>query len=111
MDSPARRRRFTPRAARDEWCGMHGDVLRIRLRAPPADQKANRALVEFLAEALEVPRSQILIERGATDRNKHVLILGRAAAGISARNHAEPRMCLATKTRPPSVEIGGPIST
>lgn len=81
--------RVTPRAARDEWCGMHGDALRIRLRAPPADQKANRALVEFLAEALEVPRSQILIERGATDRNKHVLIMGRAAAGISARLAAQ----------------------
>src|SRR5260370_2398375 len=53
--------RVTPRSARDEIVGTHGDALRIRLNAPPVDGKANDRLRRFLSKRLEVPPSPIQI--------------------------------------------------
>lgn len=68
--------RVVPRASRSELQGIHGDALKIRLQAPPVEGKANRALVEFLAESLGVSRSGIEILTGDTNRNKRVLVRG-----------------------------------
>ena len=46
--------RVSPRSARDEIVGTHGDALKIRLNAPPVDGKANGRLMRFLGERLEV---------------------------------------------------------
>jgi uncharacterized protein (TIGR00251 family) len=69
--------RVQPRAARTEVAGPYGgDAIRIRLTAPPVDGAANDALVRFLAERLEVPRSAVRIEGGATSRSKVVAVDG-----------------------------------
>ncbi|MBW7907719.1 MAG: YggU family protein [Kiritimatiellae bacterium] len=77
--------RVAPRASRTEVAGTHGEALKIRLQAPPVDGAANEALIEFLAEALQVPRSTIRIERGHTGRNKEISIQGSAAQIQPAR--------------------------
>jgi uncharacterized protein (TIGR00251 family) len=69
-----------PRASRSAVDGLHADRLRVRLRAPPVDGRANEALVELLAEAFSVPRSRVRIEHGATGRHKRVRILGAGSA-------------------------------
>lgn len=51
---------------------MHGDALKVRVAAPPADARANRLLVDFLGKELEVPSSRIRISRG--ERSRHKLI-------------------------------------
>jgi hypothetical protein len=56
--------------------GPYGDALRIRLAAPPVDGAANDALIRFLAERLEVSRSAVRIEAGASGRSKVVAIEG-----------------------------------
>jgi uncharacterized protein len=58
----------TPRSARDEILGTHGDALKIRLNASPVDGKANGRLMRFLGERLEVPLWRIQIVRGRTSR-------------------------------------------
>jgi uncharacterized protein (TIGR00251 family) len=69
--------RVQPRASRTEVAGPYGDAVRIRLTAPPVDGAANEALVRFLAERLEVPRSAVRIEGGgASGRSKVVAIDG-----------------------------------
>jgi uncharacterized protein len=65
-----------PRASRTEVAGPYGDAVRLRLTAPPVDGAANEALVSFLAERLEVPRSAVRIEAGASSRSKVVAIDG-----------------------------------
>src|SRR3989442_10120694 len=65
-----------PRASRSEVVGMHGDAVRIRVAAPPADGAANEELVRFLAERLGVRRSAISIAAGGTPRRKPGLIEG-----------------------------------
>ncbi len=68
--------RVQPRASRSEFAGAFGERLRIRLQAPPVDGKANAALIEFLADAFDVPRARVEIERGLTGRDKRVRIRG-----------------------------------
>ena len=68
--------RVQPRASRTEVVGPYGDAVRIRLTAPPVDGAANEALVEFRAERLEVPRSAVRIEGGASGRSKVVAVDG-----------------------------------
>ncbi|HLF73336.1 MAG TPA: DUF167 domain-containing protein [Anaerolineales bacterium] len=68
--------RVTPRASRNEIVEMLDDgTIKVRLAAPPVDDEANRALIEFLADILGVPKSRLDIVAGATGRDKLVSVL------------------------------------
>jgi uncharacterized protein len=67
--------RATPNARQSEVLGWEtdpqaGPVLRVRIAAPPVDGKANAALREFLAKALALPKSKVILEKGGTSRFK-----------------------------------------
>lgn len=68
--------RAVPRASKNGIQGILGDALKVRLQAPPVEGKANQALIRFLSDALDIPRSQLSIASGDTGRNKTVLITG-----------------------------------
>lgn len=74
-----------PRAARDAVQGLHGDAIKIRLRAPPVDGKANEALVEFLSRVLDLPKRDIAIVAGQGMRSKRVAVYGIDMAAARAR--------------------------
>ena len=74
--------RAVPRASKNEIQGVHGDALKVRLQAPPVEGKANQALIRFLSDALNIPRSQLSIASGETGRNKAVLITGTTKAEL-----------------------------
>jgi uncharacterized protein (TIGR00251 family) len=63
-----------PGASRTEFAGKHGDRVKVRLAAPAHDGKANRALIEFLAEYYGVPRRNVRITAGLKSRQKRVVI-------------------------------------
>ncbi|HKU70599.1 MAG TPA: DUF167 domain-containing protein [Burkholderiales bacterium] len=65
-----------PGARKNEFVGLHGDALKVKIAAPAVDNKANSALVEFLAGSLGVPKSAVAIRQGATGRRKVVEIAG-----------------------------------
>jgi uncharacterized protein (TIGR00251 family) len=65
-----------PGARKSGIAGPHGDALKIRIAAPAVDNKANVALIEFLSETLEVPKSAIVVRHGVTGRRKTVEISG-----------------------------------
>lgn len=65
-----------PRASRSEIAGIYGDMVRIRLAAPPVDGAANEELVRFLADTLSVPRSAVRVVSGQASRSKVILING-----------------------------------
>jgi uncharacterized protein YggU (UPF0235/DUF167 family) len=46
----------SPGASRSELVGRHGDGWRARVAVPPERGRANEALRELLAEALDVAR-------------------------------------------------------
>lgn len=73
-----------PGARKTEVAGLHGEVLKIRLAAPPVDGKANEALLRFLAERLDLPRSAVTLKSGQTSRHKVVEIHGGTESQIAA---------------------------
>jgi uncharacterized protein (TIGR00251 family) len=74
--------RAVPRASKNEIQGVHGDALKVRLQAPPVEGKANQALIRFLSDTLDIPRSQFSIASGETVRNKAVLVTGISKAEL-----------------------------
>ena len=60
-------------------------VVRVRVAAPPVDGAANAALVRFLAEAVNLPRSSVRLLAGATARRKRVLFEGVEPADLARR--------------------------
>jgi uncharacterized protein (TIGR00251 family) len=76
-----------PGARKTEIAGVHGDALKIRLAAPPVDGKANAALIEFVANRLDVPKSAVRLVNGQTSRRK---ILEIAAAPSDAEQRLQP---------------------
>ena len=66
-----------PGAKRSEFAGQHGDRVKIRLAAPAVENKANQALIDFLAEHYRVPRRNVRIAAGLRSRQKRVVIEGR----------------------------------
>jgi uncharacterized protein (TIGR00251 family) len=74
-----------PRASRNEVVGIHGDALRIRLKAPPVEGAANAALVAFLAEALGLPQRQVEVLSGHASRRKRVAVTGLGKAEVARR--------------------------
>jgi conserved hypothetical protein TIGR00251 len=63
-----------PKASRDEFAGLHGERLKIRLTAPPVEGKANAHLLAFLGKAFGVPKSAVKLESGELNRQKRVRI-------------------------------------
>jgi len=63
-----------PRAKRPEISGLHNGALKVKVTAPPVDDAANRAVVEFFASWLGIPKSSIQIASGLKSREKILLI-------------------------------------
>ncbi|MFP3999050.1 MAG: DUF167 domain-containing protein [Desulfobacterales bacterium] len=63
-----------PRASADQIAGCHQDALKVRLTAPPADGRANKACLKFLAGRLKIAKSDMEIISGAGSRDKKILI-------------------------------------
>lgn len=68
--------RLIPKAARNAVDRREGDVLHVRVTAPPVDGAANRALIELLADTLRVRKTAIRLKSGASSREKRLEIEG-----------------------------------
>lgn len=74
-----------PRASRNEVAGAQGDLLKVRITAPPVEGAANAALLAFLADALGVRKRDVELASGEHARRKLVRIRGLDAATVQAR--------------------------
>ncbi len=84
--------RVTPRASRDAIEGEYQGALKVRLTAPPVEDRANDALRRLLAARLNVPVSAVRIVGGEKSRNKRVAVAGVTRAQvISLAAAAEPK--------------------
>ncbi len=73
--------RVTPRGGRDDIDGLEtlADgrcVVKMRVRAIPDGNQANRAVTELLAKSLGVPKAAVRVLSGATSRLKQIAIDG-----------------------------------
>jgi uncharacterized protein len=65
-----------PRAKKNAIVGELRNALRVALTAPPVDGRANQACIEFFADLLNVPRSEVTIASGQSSRNKVIRVSG-----------------------------------
>ncbi len=68
--------RVQPRASKDEIAGVMDGALKVRLRAPALEDRANVALCEYLAGLLKTPKSAVRILSGTRGRIKRIEIRG-----------------------------------
>ena len=72
-----------PRAARTALVGLHAGAVKVKVRAPALEGKANEALVSLLASVLGVPARRVRIVAGTQSR-RVIRIGGRDVAPLLA---------------------------
>lgn len=73
-----------PGATNTHWVGVYDQHLKLRLKAPPVDGKANKALQIFLAKEFKIKLSDVQLLKGKTTRRKTVLLQNISAAETRA---------------------------
>jgi len=63
-----------PKASKNEWSGLHGDRLKLRITAAPVDGKANQHLIAWLAKEFGVSKTACELVCGETGRQKKMAI-------------------------------------
>ncbi len=63
-----------PNASKTEIIGEHNGSLKLKIKAPPVDGKANEEVLRFLSKALQVSKSQLELLKGDKSREKKVLV-------------------------------------
>lgn len=81
--------RVTPKSGRDAVEGIERlasgqPVLKLRVRALPADGEANAAVIALVAKSLKLQKSNVSLERGSASRVKTLRLAGDANAISSA---------------------------
>ena len=62
-----------PRSAGDGFAEIQGDQIKLRITAPPANGKANKHLVAYLAKTIRVAKTNISIVAGVNARSKRII--------------------------------------
>lgn len=72
-----------PGARSNSISGYSDGVLRLKIAAPPVEGKANKELISYLSNILDLKKSAISIEKGQTSRNKLISIAGMDEARLN----------------------------
>lgn len=67
---------LAPNAKRSGFLGLHDGALKIAVRAPALEGKANSALIEFLSGTFRIPKSSIELIKGHASKRKLISIKG-----------------------------------
>jgi uncharacterized protein (TIGR00251 family) len=74
-----------PRAGRTAVVGRHGDAVKLRVAAPPVDDRANAAVVELLAELFGLEAGDVELVTGGKSRVKRFRLRGVDVESFDAR--------------------------
>lgn len=75
----------TPRGSRNEITGWRGDVLCVKITAPPVEGAANAAVLKFVVDTLGVRKSQVELVSGEKSREKTLRVAGLSEAELRAK--------------------------
>lgn len=67
-----------PNAPRDDYAGIYNDCIKLRIKAPPVDGRANKELLRFLGKIFAVPQSSVRLVQGEGSRYKKIEIFNPA---------------------------------
>lgn len=65
-----------PNSSKNEVCGLYDDALKVKIKAPAVENKANEELVKFFSKLLKVPKSSVSLKSGDTSKLKTLYING-----------------------------------
>ena len=74
--------KVVPGSSRTAVAGLLGDMIKIRVAAPPEKGKANECLIAYLAKQLGVKKNAIEILSGHANPVKQVRVAGVSAAKL-----------------------------
>lgn len=66
--------RVVPRASQNKILEIKEEYIKISVKAPPVDNKANEILIGFLSKILSVAKSVVRIRQGLKGKNKLIEI-------------------------------------
>ena len=78
-----------PGAKTTSCAGEHGGRLKLKIAAPPVDNKANAHLLAWLAAQLGVPKSAVRLVRGESSRQKTVAVYGVETPWLDIENNGK----------------------
>ena len=64
-----------PKSSRSEITGIYNNFLKIKLKAKPQDNEANKELINFLSKSLKIPKLNIEIVSGHKQKDKVVSLV------------------------------------
>ena len=64
--------KISPNASKNEIIKTD-EMVKVKVTAQPIENKANKALIEFLSKNFKVPKSSIEIVKGETSKEKTIL--------------------------------------
>ena len=76
--------KVVPGSSRTEVAGIHGQMYKIKIAAPPEKGKANKMLVDFLAKQLNIKKKAVQIKNGQTSPVKQILLQGVTKQDVQA---------------------------
>jgi len=80
--------RFTvkaqPNASKNEIVGMLGESLKVRVKAPPENGKANEAIENLLAKTLGIKKTAVNVISGLSQSHKIIEVHGLTDIEIKA---------------------------
>lgn len=65
--------RIVPNSSKNEII-LEEEFVKLKITAQPVENKANKALIEFLSKQFKVPKTSIEILKGHTSKDKTILI-------------------------------------
>ena len=74
-----------PGAKRNEVLRFEEGIWHLKIAAPPVEGKANKELIEYLSEVLDVSKSRLTIDKGTTSRRKIISVQGMTAEVIEEK--------------------------
>jgi uncharacterized protein (TIGR00251 family) len=87
-----------PRSGKSSIEQLADGAIQVRVTAPSVDGAANAALLRFLSDELDIPRSRFEIIAGASSRRKRITIAGLTPDELETR--------LRAALHPPSDSVG-----
>ena len=66
--------RAQPRSSRPGLDGIIGDALKVKIKSAPVDGKANKELLETIADEFDISKSRVVFKSGETSKTKRIIL-------------------------------------
>lgn len=76
-----------PNAPKSQIIGEYNQLLKIKIKSPPVEGKANDEIIRFFSEIFGIAKNKIEILSGDKSKQKRVLVKGLSVSQIQAALH------------------------